>query len=138
MLTTPSAPATVETSVQTSTTETSPATSTSTPSQTNSTGSSAQNQGNSATPASAKVDVKVTVQKAKIPLNSIPLVLSLELIAKPQITQPNLFSEQSIAQEIPLLMLMNDKTLMEMLAIPLPSQTDKLNEIKDLTVEYEQ
>ena len=134
--TTPSSPVIVETPTTVQNSETTQTTSTS--SQTNTATSSAPTVVSSAPSTSATKDAKGTAPKAKIPLSSVPLALSLDLIAKPQITQPNLFPGQDISQNLPLSILIQDQILMDLLGIQLQPQTNKLNKMLEFTVEYEQ
>jgi hypothetical protein len=76
----------------------------------------------------------------KTPFKTIPLALSLELFSKP-ITQPNVFHDLNIGQELP-----NDIKMMQNIYMDLitngslfnPDQTDKLKRIASDAVELEQ
>lgn len=108
--TTPSAPvtATTQTNVQSSpTTDGSPVPSVSSP----------------APSSTAQTDVKSNQQPSqpsqpKIGIKTLPLALSLELVVKPGLTQPSMFSEPSLVQGLPLEVLLQDKTMMELLFQP--------------------
>lgn len=55
--------------------------------------------------------------------NSVERVVSLDIINKPAITQPNVFPSLSIGNELPLSMLMQDSTMMDMMFLePLTQQ----------------
>jgi hypothetical protein len=50
-------------------------------------------------------------------------IVSLDIINKPAITQPNVFPSLSIGNELPLSMLMQDSTMMDMMFLePLTQQ----------------
>ena len=131
----PSSPVTVETQPAAQNSET-----TQTTSQTSTVTSSAPTVVSSAPPPVAPTGAKVTSQppKGKLPLSSVPLALSLDLITKPQIVQPNLFPGQDISLPLPLHIIMNDKTMMDLLGVQLQPQTNKFNDMLKFTVEYDQ
>jgi len=54
--------------------------------------------------------------------SAVGLVLSLEVFVKPGMTQPSVFSEPSLAQNLPTALLMQDKTMMELLFQPTINQ----------------
>jgi hypothetical protein len=55
--------------------------------------------------------------------NSVERIVSLDIINKPAITQPNVFPSLSIGNELPLSMLMQDSTMMDMMFLaPLTQQ----------------
>jgi hypothetical protein len=76
----------------------------------------------------------------KSPFKTLPLALSLELFSKP-LTQPNVFHDLNIGQELP-----NDIKMMQNIYMDLitngslfnPDQTDKLKRIASDAVELEQ
>jgi hypothetical protein len=78
--------------------------------------------------------------KSPFALKTIPLALSLELFSKPM-TQPNVFPDLNIGQELP-----NDIKMMQNIYMDLitngslfnPDQTDKLKRIASDAVELEQ
>jgi hypothetical protein len=78
--------------------------------------------------------------KSPFTIKTIPLALSLELFTKP-LTQPNVFPDLNIGQELP-----NDIKMMQNIYMDLitygssfnPDQTDKLNRIARDAVELEQ
>jgi hypothetical protein len=77
----------------------------------------------------------------KIGIKNIPLGLSLELFSKPAFTQPNLFPDLNIGQDLP-----NDIKMMQQIYMDLitngslfnPDQTEQLNRILGDQVELEQ
>lgn len=104
----PSAPATVETSVPTTTSS----------GATNSATSNAPAAVGSVTPGTAQTNAGGTPPpKGKINIGGLGLALSLELISKPTIPQANLFPTMDFGQPIPKEMLMNDQTMMELLQV---------------------
>lgn len=115
--------------------------------QTTTDGLPAQNQASSAPSSTAPTDAKVTTPTTAIPtpktpftIKNIPPALSLELFSKP-LTQPNLFPDLNIGQE-----LSNDIKIMQQTYMDLitngslfnPDQTEQLNRIKSDQVELEQ
>jgi hypothetical protein len=78
--------------------------------------------------------------KTPFSIKTIPLALSLELFSKPM-TQPNVFSDLNIGQELP-----NDIKIMQNIYMDLitngslfnPDQADKLKRIASDAVELEQ
>jgi len=137
---TPSVPATATTqqSVQNSTTTTD--------------GSSAQTQANSVTSAPAQTDAKGTnnqpvnqnsastskgsVQALVIPKGKtytpVGLALSLEAFQVKTISQYNLFPTVNISQELPFHVKIHDQILMELLAVPLPTQDGLLKGMQNV------
>jgi hypothetical protein len=53
----------------------------------------------------------------------------LELIVKPSITQPSVFAEPSLVQGLPLEVLLQDKTMMELLFQPSFNQNMYQNDL---------
>ena len=80
-------------------------------------GFSAPTAVNSAPSSTAPTGAKET-NSSKIGIKTLPLALSLELIVKPSITQPSVFAEPSLVQGLPLEVLLQDKTMMELLFQP--------------------
>lgn len=136
---TPSVPATATTqaSVQNSTTTTD--------------GLSAQTQANSVTSAPAQTDAKGTSQsplpnsantsKTSLQALVIPkgktytpvgLALSLEAFQVKTISQYNLFPTVNISQELPFHVKIHDQILMELLAVPLPTQDGLLKGMQNV------
>jgi hypothetical protein len=68
--------------------------------QTNMVGNDAPTQENSAPPPTAQTNAEET-PSGKTFVPGFGLVLSLELMVKPRIVQPNLFPDQHIGQEMP-------------------------------------
>jgi hypothetical protein len=115
-------------------------------------GSHAQTAVSSAPSLTAQTDAKGTASQttsttsatptAKSPfsIKTLPLALSLELFSKPM-TQPNVFPDLNIGQELP-----NDIKMMQNIYMDLitygssfnPDQTDKLKRIASDAVELEQ
>ena len=135
--TTPSVPATAttQTSVQNSTTTTD--------------GLSAQTQANSVTSTPAQTDAKVTsplpnsantsktsLQQLIIPKGKtytpVGLALSLEAFQVKTISQYNLFPTVNINQELPFHVKIHDQILMELLAVPLPTQDGLLKGMQNV------
>jgi hypothetical protein len=54
--------------------------------------------------------------------SAVGLVLSLEVFVKPAMSQPSVFSEPSLVQNLPTALLMQDKTMMELLFQPTINQ----------------
>lgn len=103
-------------------------------------GSSVLNQVSSAPSSTAQVDVKVTPQsnqKEKIK-SVVGLVLSLETIVKPTMTQPNVFSEPQLVQGLPNEILFSNQLFLDVYGQSFYNQTDKLNQIIKDGVEIEQ
>ena len=118
--------------------------------QTTTDGSPAQNQVSSAPSSTAQTDAKGTASQttsttsatptAKFSIKTLPLALSLELFSKPM-TQPNVFPDLNISQELP-----NDIKMMQNIYMDLitngslfnPDQSDKLKSIVNDAVELEQ
>lgn len=78
--------------------------------------------------------------KSPFALKTIPLALSLELFSKPM-TQPNVFSDLNIGQELPNDIKIMQQTYMDLItngSLFNPDQTDKLKRIASDAVELEQ
>jgi hypothetical protein len=78
--------------------------------------------------------------KSPFALKTIPLALSLELFSKP-LTQPNVFPDLNIGQELPNDIKMMQQTYMDLItngSLFNPDQTDKLKRIASDAVELEQ
>lgn len=79
--------------------------------------------------STAPTDAKGIQPTTKIGIKTLPLALSLEVIVKPGLTQPNMFSEPSLAQGLPLEVLLQDKTMMELLFQPSFNQQMEQNDL---------
>jgi hypothetical protein len=115
-------------------------------------GSHAQTAVSSAPSLTAQTDAKGTASQttsatsatptAKSPfsIKTLPLALSLELFSKPM-TQPNVFPDLNIGQELPNDIKIMQQTYMDLItngSLFNPDQTDKLNRILSDQVELEQ
>ena len=100
--TTPSSPATVETQTSVQNSVTTPTTNTTTSTTTSTTS-------------------EIPTPKGKMQ-SAVGLVLSLEVFVKPAMSQPSVFSEPSLVQNLPTALLMQDKTMMELLFQPTINQ----------------
>lgn len=119
--------------------------------QTTTAGSDALTVGSSAPSSTAQTDAKGTASqttasaiptpKTPFTIKTVPLALSLELFVKPSLTQPSVFPDINIGQELP-----NDIKMMQNIYMDLitngslfnPDQSDKLNRIASDAVELEQ
>jgi hypothetical protein len=78
--------------------------------------------------------------KSPFTIKTLPLALSLELFTKP-LTQPNVFPDLNIGQELPNDIKMMQQTYMDLItngSLFNPDQTDKLKRIASDAVELEQ
>lgn len=125
--TTQSAPVTAPTSVPTPTTAT---VGNDVPSQTNSAPSSPA-------PTSAKGTEPKTSPMAKM-ISPVNIVITNELIIKPNIQQYNAFPVENISQELPSHVKIHDSILMELLGLQLPNQDGQFKGMKSNTLEIEQ
>jgi hypothetical protein len=73
--------------------------------------------------------------KMNSPMN---IVLTQELIIKPNIVQYNAFPTENISQELPSHVKMHDSILMELLGLPLPNQDGQFKGMIQNTLEIEQ
>jgi hypothetical protein len=71
-------------------------------------------------------------------VGGLGLVLSLELLSKPALTQYNVFPEVTINQSIPKELTLNSDLMMELLAIPPIKQNKQLLQMLEDQVELEQ
>lgn len=118
-------------------------------------GSNALNQANSAPSSTAQTDAKGTSSTSQQTTSStgnikqgsnlkektksvVGLVLSLETIVKPAMTQPNVFSEPQLVQGLPNEMLFSNQLFLDVYGQSFYNQTDKLNQIIKDGVELEQ
>ena len=141
--TTQSSPVTAEVQPTAQNSETTPTTSTAT--------SSAPTAASSATQTPAPADAKGTASgttsttqatptpapKGKIP-SAVGLVLSLEVITKPALTQPNVFTEPQIVQGLPNDILFSNQLFLDVYGGTLSDQSDKFKQMAADTVEIEQ
>lgn len=103
-------------------------------------GSNALNQANSAPSSTAQTDVKVTPQESpggKVK-SVVGLVLSLETMVKPAMTQPSVFSEPQLVQGLPNEVLFNNQLFLDVYGQSFYNQTGKLKQIIRDSVELEQ
>jgi len=103
-------------------------------------GSNVLSQAKSAPSSTAQTDVKVTPQvdqKAKV-RSVVGLVLSLETIVKPMMTQPSVFAEPQLVQGLPNEILFSNQLFLDVYGQSFYNQTDKLNQIIKDGVELEQ
>jgi hypothetical protein len=70
--------------------------------------------------------------------SSVNIVLTQELIIKPNIVQYNAFPTENISQELPSYVKMHDSILMELLGLPLPNQDGQFKGMIKNTLEIEQ
>lgn len=70
--------------------------------------------------------------------SAVGLVLSLEVMTKPALTQPNVFSEPQIVQGLPNDVLFSNQLFMELYGNSFSDQSDKLKQITADAVEIEQ
>jgi hypothetical protein len=103
-------------------------------------GLNALNQGNSAPSSTAQADAKGTPQESQGgKLKSVVgLVLSLETIVKPAMTQPNVFSEPQLVQGLPNEVLFSNQLFLDVYGQSFYNQTGKLKQIIRDSVELEQ
>ena len=141
--TTQSSPVTAEVQPTAQNSETTPTTSTAT--------SSAPTAASSATQTPAPADVKGTASgttsttqatptqtpKGKVQ-SAVGLVLSLEVITKPALTQPNVFTEPQIVQGLPNDVLFSNQLFLDVYGGTLGDQSDKFKQMAADTVEIEQ
>jgi hypothetical protein len=95
-------------------------------------GSNALSQGSSALSSTAQVDAKGKVKSV------VGLVLSLETIVKPMMTQPSVFSEPQLVQGLPNEVLFSNQLFLDVYGQSFYNQTDKLKQIIKDGVELEQ
>jgi hypothetical protein len=103
-------------------------------------GLNALNQGNSAPSSTAQADAKVTHQESQggKTKSVVGLVLSLETIVKPALTQPNVFSEPQLVQGLPNEVLFSNQLFLDVYGQSFYNQTDRLKQIIRDSVELEQ
>jgi hypothetical protein len=103
-------------------------------------GSNALSQVSSAPSSTVQTDVKVTPQESQGgKLKSVVgLVLSLETIVKPAMTQPNVFSEPQLVQGLPNEVLFSNQLFLDVYGQSFYNQTGKLKKIIRDSVELEQ
>lgn len=95
-------------------------------------GSNALSQGSSAPSSTVQADAKVKVKSV------VGLVLSLETIVKPMMTQPSVFSEPQLVQGLPNEVLFSNQLFLDVYGQSFYNQTDKLKQIIKDGVELEQ
>lgn len=123
--TTPSAPATAPTSVQTPTTATG--------------GLDAPTTEKSVPQLTAPTGAKGTEPKISLlGKTATSIVLTQELIVKPNIVQYNAFPTENISQELPSYVKIHDSILLELLGLTLPNQDGQFKGIIKNTLEIEQ
>jgi hypothetical protein len=105
--------------------------------QTNMDGNAALIQENSAPQPTAQTNAEETSEK-KTFLLGFGLGLSLELIGKPSIVQPNLFPVININQPMPIDYQNAGQLFIDIYGVSLPNQTSKFNNLKQDAVELEQ
>lgn len=103
-------------------------------------GLNALSQGSSAPSSTAQADAKVTPQESQGgKLKSVVgLVLSLETIVKPALTQPNVFSEPQLVQGLPNEVLFSNQLFLDVYGQSFYNQTNRLKRIIRDSVELEQ
>jgi hypothetical protein len=103
-------------------------------------GLNALNQGNSAPSSTAQADAKVTPQESQggKTKSVVGLILSLETIVKPALTQPNVFSEPQLVQGLPNEVLFSNQLFLDVYGQSFYNQTDRLKQIIRDSVELEQ
>lgn len=95
-------------------------------------GSNALSQESSAPSSTVQADAKGKVKSV------VGLVLSLETIVKPMMTQPSVFSEPQLVQGLPNEVLFSNQLFLDVYGQSFYNQTDKLNQIIKDGVELEQ
>jgi hypothetical protein len=70
--------------------------------------------------------------------SAVGLVLSLEVITKPAIKQPNVFTEPQIVQGLPNDILFGNQLFLDLYGGTFSDQSDKLKQMAADTVEIEQ
>ena len=95
---------------------------------------------NSAPSSTAQADAKVTPQESQggKTKSVVGLVLSLETIVKPKLTQPNVFSEPQLIQGLPNEILFSNQLFLDVYGQSFYNQTDRLKQIIRDSVELEQ
>lgn len=123
--TTPSAPATAPTSVPTQTTVTG--------------GSDAPSQASSAPQLTAPTGAKGTEPKVGFFGKSVQsIVITQDILVKPNIVQYNAFPVENIRQELPSHVKMHDSIMLELLGLTLPNQDGQFKGMIKNTLEIEQ
>jgi hypothetical protein len=105
--------------------------------QTSMDGNAALIQENSAPQPTAQTNAEETSEK-KTFLLGFGLGLSLELIGKPSIVQPNLFPVSNMSQPMPIDYQNAGQLFIDIYGVNLPNQTSKFNSLKQDAVELEQ